>query len=200
MKPQKRTIFPRREVGLNFLSILSKIVAYGRSARDTVGQGVKSNKNWSFHFFAHPRASTALLPLSWGQNAQFSHPWIFFYAGGGVFLVLYLFCRRLQSWAEYKGIANSYPPKIKDEAAQRPKRTIFPWGEMGLNFPSILSKIVVYGRNAWDTLGQGVKSTKNWTFHFLTRPHASITLLTLGWGETETAATQSKRINASLNF
>ena len=105
-----------------------------------------------------------------------------------------------QSSAEYKGIANSYPPKIKDEAAQRPKRTIFPWGEMGLNFPSILSKIVVYGRSAWDTLGQGVKSTKNWTFHFLARPHASIALLTLGWGETETAATQSKRINASLNF
>ena len=74
------------------------------------------------------------------------------------------------------------------EAAQRPKRTIFPWGEVGLNFPSVLSKIVVYGRSARDTLGQGVKSTKNWSFHFFARPRVSAALLPVGWGETETAA------------
>ena len=106
-----------------------------------------------------------------GQNAQFSQPWFFFRRGEG-----------------------------GHEAAQRPKRTIFPWGEVGLNFPSVLSKIVVYGRSAWDTLGQGVKSTKNWSFHFFARPRASAALLPIGWGETETADTQAKRINASLNF
>ena len=39
------------------------------------------------------------------------------------------------------------PPQIKDEAAQKPKRAIFPsliWGEGGTNFPSILSKIVAF--------------------------------------------------------
>ena len=39
------------------------------------------------------------------------------------------------------------PPQIKDEAAQKPKRAIFPSGGGGdggggTNFPSILSKIV----------------------------------------------------------
>ena len=81
--------------------------------------------------------------------------------GRGAFSVLGLFCRRLQSWAEYKGIANSHPLKIKNEAAKRQKRTIFPRREVGLNFPSILSKIVAYGRSARDTVGQGVKSNKN---------------------------------------
>ena len=127
----------------------------------------------------------------------------FFGGGGGVvgsILVWGLFCRRLQSSAEYKGIANSHPPKIKDEAAKRQKRTIFPWGEVVLNFPSNLSKIVAYGRSARDTLLQGVKRTKNWSFHFFASPHASTALLSFGWGETETADTQAKRINASLNF
>ena len=99
-----------------------------------------------------------------GQNAQFSHPRFFWGGGGGgrgAFSVLGLFCRRLQSWAEYKGIANSHPLKIKNEAAKRQKRTIFPRREVGLNFPSILSKIVAYGRSARDTVGQGVKSNKN---------------------------------------
>ena len=31
----------------------------------------------------------------------------------------------LQSWTEYDGTANPHPPQIKDEAAQKPKRTIF---------------------------------------------------------------------------
>ena len=105
---------------------------------------------------------------------------IFFWEGGG---------GGAQSSAEYKGIANSHPPKIKDEAAKRQKRTNFPWGEVGLNFPSILSKIVVYGRSARDTLGKRVKSTRNWSFHFFAHPCASTALLSLGWGETETAAT-----------
>ena len=112
----------------------------------------------------------------------------FFWGGGG------------QSLAEYKGIANNHFFKIKDEATKRQKRTNFPWGEVGLNIPSVLSKIVVYGRSARDTLGQGVKSTKNWSFHFFAHPRASTALLPLGWGETETAATQAKRINASMNF
>ena len=77
----------------------------------------------------------------------------------GSIIVWGLFCPRLQSSAEYKGIANSHPPKIKDEAAKRQKRTIFPCGEVVLNFPSNLSKIVAYGRSARDTLLQGVKST-----------------------------------------
>ena len=47
-----------------------------------------------------------------------------------------------------KWTANPHSPQIKDVAARKPKRPIFPsliWGEgRGINFPFILSKIVAY--------------------------------------------------------
>ena len=64
----------------------------------------------------------------------------------------YRVCVMQQSRTEKNRTANPHPPqKIKDEAAQKPKRAILSFlirGEMGaggggLNFPSVLSKIVV---------------------------------------------------------
>ena len=55
-------------------------------------------------------------------------------------------------------------PKKKDEATRKAKRAILPsliWGEGDLNFPTILSKMVILDRMKWNSQPPSVKKIKD---------------------------------------